>query len=234
MSRSQLQTLLLAGSVVTGPLLLMGCGGILEQTPDYTMGVPYRAQEQYNYCVPASILMWRLYDGLPEVSQTTIFNAIGGAPCDGLDAADGVALYTTSGSDVYYDLLYTPTEHERDQLIARQITSIDRAVPVIAVAPRKNHVGVINGGKYIDMGTHVQWEFLYFHDPDSRIGADRKYSGGDWLSAFCEVFDSRCAQVISGYASSGWQAHFDEFSDSVSVYGGGGGCLPSECGPLPE
>lgn len=50
--------------------LLSGC---LPEGPN-TLSIPYRSQEQYNYCASASILMWRLYHGLTPVSQASIHN----------------------------------------------------------------------------------------------------------------------------------------------------------------
>jgi len=217
---SLMMTLLLASSTV-------GCFG-----PDYHLGVPYREQEAYNYCVPASILMWRLYDGLPELSQSTIFNGVGGAPCDGLDAAYGVALYTASGYDAYFDHIYGPSATQRDEMVSRQITSEDAGVPVMAVVyPTKDHVGIINGGKYEDMGTYWEWEFLYFQNPDPAYVPNYYYTAGTWLADFCEAFDSECGQVISGSAAGAWSSNYSTYGDSVAVYGGGGGCLPGECGP---
>jgi len=211
-----------------------GCGGALDDGPSYQMGVPYRAQAEFNFCVPASILMWRLYDGLPEVSQYTIFNNVGGAPCDPYDAAYGVALYTNSGSDAYLDLTYSPTTTERDELVSRQITSADRGIPIMPIVyPSKSHVGIINGGKYADKGTYWEWEFLYFHNPDPAYGANYYYTGGRWLDEFCVAFDAYCGQVISVSGTSGWSSNLETYEGSVSVYGGGGGCLPGECGPLP-
>ena len=200
--------------------------------PNYYLGVPYRSQEEFNYCVPASILMWRLYDGLPEVSQSTIFNTIGGAPCDGLDAANGVRIYTNSGYDAYFDHIYGPTQTQRDEMVSRQIVSEDSDVPVMPVVyPSKNHVGIINGGKYEDKGSYWQWDFLYFHNPDPAYGANYYYTAGAWLSDFCEPFDYDCGQVISDAATGPWSSYYSTYKDSVAVYGGGGGCRPAQCGP---
>lgn len=212
---------------------LLGCDGNLFNQPDYKLGVPYRAQAQFNYCVPASIQMWRLYDGLSNVSQTTIFNTIGGAPCDPTDAAFGVGYYTNSGSDAHFDHEFTPTIGERDQMISRQITSIDTGIPVMALVRNQTHVGIVNGGKYEDHGSYLEWEFLYFHDPDPAFGQDYRYSGGDWLDEFCSASASYCGQIVSTSATAAWSPNLSAFGDSVAVYGGGGGCLPSECGPPP-
>ena len=213
---------------------LTSCGGGLFNQPDYTLDVPYRAQEQFNYCVPASIQMWRLYDGLSNVSQTTIFNAVGGAPCDPVDATYGVSIYTNSGSDAYFDHEFSPTTAERDEIISRQITSIDVGVPVMALIRSQTHVGIINGGKYEDHGSYLEWEFLDFHDPDPAYGEDYRYSGGDWLDEFCSPFASYCGQVVSTSAAASWYSNLDAYGDSVAVYGGGGGCMPGDCGPFPK
>ncbi len=217
------------------PLVVLLATGVATGClpPDYHLGVPYREQEQFNYCVPASILMWRLYDGLPEVSQTSIFNAIGGPPCDGLDAAYGVRIYTNSGYDAFFDHIYYPSETQRDEMVSRQIVSEDTGVPVIAVVyPDKNHVGVINGGKYEQLSSgYWQWDFLYFNNPDPFQRTHDKYSAGEWLGEFCDTFDSECGQVLSDAATGPWSSYYNTYKDSVAVYGGGGGCRPAECGP---
>lgn len=219
-------------AALVGAASALGCGGTLNGNSNYQMGVPYRQQEQFNYCVPASILMWRLYDGLSSLSQSYIFNEIGGAPCDPFDAAYGVSRFTISGSDAYLDLTYGPSEDERDEMVARQVTSINTAVPVMPiVGASKNHVGIINGGKYSDEGTYYEWEYLYFHDPDPAYGSNIYYAGGDWLFEFCMPFDSYCGQIVSSSATFDWQNNNSTYGDSVAVYGGGGGCMPSKCGP---
>jgi len=75
MSRSSPTTVHLGASVLARALLagailvLAGCGGNLVDQPDYTLGVPYHAQESFNYCVPACIQMWMDYDALPVESR---------------------------------------------------------------------------------------------------------------------------------------------------------------------
>jgi len=104
----------------------------------------------------------------------------------------------------------------------------------MAIVRSQTHVGIINGGQYEDHGTYLEWEFLYFHDPDPAYGEDYYYSGGAWLEEFCSPFASYCGQIISSSATLGWSSNLETYGDSVSVYGGGGGCLPSQCGPLPK
>lgn len=103
-------------------------------------------------------------------------------------------------------------------------------MPVVGI--NRNHVGIINGGKYEDHGTYLEWEFVYFHDPDPAFGANLKFGASTWLNKFCPLSSSYCGQIISNTATTGWYANLQMYGDSVTLYGGGG-CVPSQCGPPP-
>jgi hypothetical protein len=183
-----------------------------------TLGVPYVAQEQFNYCVPASIAMWRAYDGLPPVSQDDIWTHLGGAPCDGIDASFGVRHYTNSGSDAFLDV---ESPSRRDDFLARQLTSIDRRVPVMAiVSPSRDHVGIINGGSYQYTGStgRYTWNTVRFHDPG--IGPNVDFSSNEWISFTCADGSSHCGQIISESASLNWASHVQAYGSSVDLYTG--------------
>ena len=183
--------------------------------------MPYIEQEQANYCVPASIAMWRGYDGLAPVTQTEIWNAIGGAPCDGLDAAYGVRLFTASGYDAYLDFV---GPSQRDAFLARQLTSIDRRVPVIVIVnPWRDHVGVINGGSYQYTAStdRYTWNTVLFHDPGYLYGGpDQDWDSGDWANYTCGNSFSHCGQIVSGSASFNWSSHLQGYGYSVDFYDG--------------
>jgi hypothetical protein len=211
-------------------LLLLGltaCGGLFQSSPNAVLGVPYVAQEEFNYCVPASIAMWRGYDGLSPMSQTQIWNAMGGAPCTGFDAAYGVRLFTSSGSDAIFDRVLSPTSSSRDGFYARQLTSIDRRVPVIVVVGfSQNHVGVINGGSYQYTAStdRYTWNTVLFHDPDPYAGPDQEWGSADWTAYTCGSFFSECGQVVSQYASDNWSSHLQGYGYKVELYDGEGCC----------
>ncbi len=208
-------------------LALSGCGLSLYER--YELGVPYVSQGPDDYCVPASVLMWRLYDGLSPVSQTTIYNWLGGHACLATDVPPAVNHFTNT-FDSYLDIVFNPSDLDKDELIARQIVAEDQATPVIAlVGPQRNHVGVINGGKYKKQGSYYVWEFLFFHDPGEGEGLN--YSSSSWLQFFCDAGYSHCAQILSANATSGWQNYYATYKNSLWLYGGGEPCTPSVCGP---
>lgn len=89
--------------------------------------------------------MWRLYDGLSEISQEQIANYMGGTSCGTTSEAIAAAVnnYTLT-SDAYRDLDgYT----EYRAFFSRQITSLDNRKPVIAIIEGGLHAGVVNGGQ---------------------------------------------------------------------------------------
>ena len=219
---SLMMTLLLASSTV-------GCFG-----PDYHLGVPYREQEAYNYCVPASILMWRLYDGLPELSQSTIFNGLGGAPCDGLDAAYGVALYTASGYDAYFDHVFGPSETERNEMVSRTDHFGGRGCTCdgSCLSYEKTMWESSMEGSTRKKEHLLAVELLVLSQPRSLLLAPTSTTRpecGSPISVKPSI--PSAGQVISGSAAGAWSSNYSAYGDSVAVYGGGGGCLPGECGP---
>ena len=211
-------------------LSLSACGA--TSTDDIDLDVPFVAQDNNFYCGPASVLMWRLDDGLPPVSQTEIANYMGTDDSCGTFAYyldDGVRAFTNSGWDAQWD---ADDYSNRDYFVARQITSIDSYIPVIAI-PSSFHAGVINGGHHHEVsgsGGMRQWDYVYFHDP--QIGPDRYYDAEDWLNEQCSYSGDACEQIISSSATGGWYNNYSEHSDDVIV-GGGGGSGPGG-GPLPK
>ena len=209
-------------------LALSGCNLSLYER--YELGVPFEWQEQSDYCVPASVLMWRLFDGLPRVSQSSIYNWLGGRPCNALDVPSAVNHFTNT-FDAYLDIEFSPSSDERDQLVARQIVAEDRGTPVIAiVGPARNHVGVIDGGKYKkQQGSYYVWEFLFFHDPAR--GEGLYYTSSDWMEEFCGGGFSHCGQILSNNAITGWTNYYATYRNSIFLYGGDGNPCIGSCGP---
>jgi len=193
--------------------------------------VPYEQQAQSDYCVPASVLMWREYDDLGKIPQADIYYWVGGHACNPTDVPGAVNHFTNT-FDAYLDLVFSPSEAMRRDLMARQITSEDNLTPVIAiVGSARNHVGVVNGGKYSKQGSLYQWEFLYFHDP-SPGGRDVYYSADNWMHTFCGTGYGYCGQILSANATTGWQNYFATYGGRIYYYGDDGTtCIGSQCGP---
>lgn len=215
-----------SAGLVLLPLCLAACDGLFQESWAPSLGVPYVPQQNFNYCVPASISMWRAYDGLATVSQDHIWNTLGGAPCDGLDAALGVRLFTSSGFDAYLDL---EDPFRRDDFMARQVTSIDSRVPVMVIVnPFRNHVGIVNGGSYqytASTGEYT-WNTVLFHDP--AIGPDEQFTSNDWIEWTCHSSFSYCGQIISNAASFNWASNVQAFGPSVDLYDGTDSCCLEE------
>ena len=200
--------------------VIAACGS--TSTDEVDLDVPYVEQDGNFYCGPASVLMWRLYDGLAPVSQTEIAQTMGTDDACGTFAYridDGVRAYTNSG----YDAIWDPDDYSnRDYFVARQITSVDSWVPVIAI-PGSFHAGVVNGGHHHeipDSGGMRQWDYVYFHDP--QIGPDRYYDGDLWLDELCSYSGDACEQIISDSATGGWYNNYSNYHEDVVVGGGGG------------
>lgn len=197
--------------------ILTGCN--LPKDQGIKIGVPYRSQENYNYCGAASVQMWRAKDGLTSVSQATIFNWMSnyypacGSNQLGIEAA--VRNFTVSGRDAYWDYA---ADTEFQDMISRQISSMDSRVPVIAVVDY-DHTGVLNGGKWHQEGNYNVWDFVYFHDP--ALYSNVQYSATDWMHNFCPGYWGSCDQILSSSASAAWYYNLQNYGDDVEPGGGG-------------
>lgn len=217
--------------LLVSALPLGGCN--IGASEYYEVGVPYREQERSDYCVPASVLMWRLYDRLSDIPQSTIYNWLGGRACNPTDVPRAVNHFTNT-FDAYLDVVFAPSDLDREEMIARQITSLDRLSPVIAiVGSRRDHVGVMNGGKYSRQGSYYQWDFVYFHDP-APGGRNTYYTAQNWIQRFCDSYYSYCGQILSVNAAKNWDSYYASYGGSILIYGGDGySCRPGiDCGPI--
>ena len=204
-------------AVLVAVTVAAGCS--ISGSPSNKLGVPYRSQDQGFYCGPASILMWRLYDGLPSISQSTIANYIGCSPSSGVSAqgiADGVNHFTYT-NDTFWDLPGGQGDPDtvRAEFFSRQITSIDLGIPVIAIVEGGLHAGVVNGGKWHtnSSGTYV-WDYVYFHDPDPNFGgADIYWGANSWMESYVS------SQVISTSAALSAPSNFTNYGDEVTAPG---------------
>lgn len=211
-------------------LLLAVAGCNLPKDAGFNLGVPFRHQVSYNYCGAASVLMWRLFDGLDDVGQATIYNWMSSySPYCGSNQA-GIAAavrYFTLTPDAYWDFA---EDTEFAEITARQITSMDARVPVIAVVDY-DHTVVVNGGKWHEEGELNVWDFVYYHDPAQMYGANFKATATDWQFMFCPGYWGTCDQIISGAAATFWGYNLQQYGDSVVAAGGG---RPIYSGPLPN
>jgi hypothetical protein len=188
--------------------------------PEIELEVPYRAQALNSLdCGPASVLMWRLYDGFPEISQQSISTWMGGT-CNGAsaqDIADAVNHFTNAG-DAYWDIpggQGAPEQLERE-FFARQITSIDNATPVIAIIEFQ-HAGVINGGRWHSVDNGRQWDYVFFHDPSD--GPDLEIPSERWRNLNCPPGQA-CEQIISTAAAGGWSSNLQNYGAGIWDSGG--------------
>ncbi len=227
MHRNMSRTTLGGVALVVITLLATACGEV-GSDPDVKLGVPYRAQDPSSFdCGPASILMWRLYDGLSEISQSTIASYLGGTSCGVTPnaIADGVNHFTAT-YDAFVDLA---GDVEYEQFFSRQITSIDSGVPVIAIINGGLHAGVVNGGLWHENANNeYQWDYVYFHDP--LTVANDYYTGDFWKDSNCPT-GSACEQVASSSAVGAWSYNYSTYGGDVVLGGGGGG---GHGGPLPK
>lgn len=195
----------------------IGCGSV-GQNSSVKLGVPYRSQAPNSLdCGPASILMWRLYDGLPEISQSTIGSWMGGTSCGSTEQNIANAVNHFTGThDAYVDNDGNFYPY-RENFFSRQITSIDNAVPVIANIGGF-HVGVLNGGKWRSLsGGRYEWIYVYVHDPQTV--ANDYYESSIWTAVNCPSGSDTCAQIVSSSAIAGWQTNQSTFGNYVIVRG---------------
>lgn len=207
--------------ILLAPMILfVGCGGEIADSSDVKLGVPYRAQDPNSFdCGPASVLMWRLYDGKSEISQQTIGSWMGGTGCGSSQQSIVAAVnHFTATSDAFWDLT---SELDYQEFFSRQITSIDNGVPVIPILYGGLHAAVINGGKWHENAdADYQWDYVYLHDPLTR--SNDQYSADLWRDTNCPS-GSPCEQIASQGASGAWSSNLQTYGGDVVLGGGGGG-----------
>jgi hypothetical protein len=190
-------------------------GGCIPEEEDMRLPIPYRAQERYNYCVPACVQMWRLYDGLTSVSQTSIFNWMGGAGCTNQINTEAAINHFTNTKDVYWD---NGTSTSYKEMVARQITAFDRQYPTMAVVDG-DHTVLITGGKYHVEGNYKIWDYTLVHDPNPYYGAHTQWTAGQWLRLFCGSGQVYCDQFVSSAGVQGWYWNMQAHEDGIRAYG---------------
>lgn len=204
--------LVIAGSLVS-------CG--LPENQGIKIGVPYRAQEQFNYCAATCVQMWALYDGVsPTPSQGSIFNYMlnysSGCGSNLLGVSDAVGQFTYT-PDAYVDLEVNLDGTAYEDLSARAITSIESDSPAIVVV-NGDHTVVLNGGKWHGEDTRDIWDFVYIHDPAFDL-ANWRREASDWLEMFCPGYETYCSQVVSSSATLGWSFNLVSYGPWVEIRG---------------
>ncbi|MCZ7649992.1 MAG: hypothetical protein M5U13_02030 [Thermoanaerobaculia bacterium] len=185
-----------------------------EQTGNLNLKLPYRSQPEGSmFCGPACVLMWRLYDQRPEVPVQQIATGMGCSwysGCGGPAIANGVNYYTST-YDAYEEGLWNgPWNEEEDLqawLHARQLHSLSRGFPVIAIIIGGMHAVMPNKGNYSTAPDgKKRWDYVYVHDRYPSEGADRYYVAGRWMT---EVQ----AHIISASAVMGWDGSFATYGN---------------------
>lgn len=216
------QPLAVGGVLLVCVAVCTGCNLLGE--PGFMLDVPYRSQDPESFdCGPASVQMWRAYDGLPEVSQQQIGQWMGGTSCGASQEEIAAAVnHFTNTSDAYWDF---DAYLNYQSFLSRQITSVVNFSPVIAIVDF-NHAGVVNGGEWSPTGTgYYRWEYTYFHDP--LVGPNVLYGSGTWIDLSCPQ-GRTCEQIISFAASAAWGSNLSAFGSSVID---DSGCSAAGCGP---
>jgi hypothetical protein len=219
-----------AGAVMASLLIAKSCT-IGTGNPQDTGGgsanlrVPYIAQVGALTCGPAAVQMWAWYNGNTSVTQQQIANYIGCSPNAGSSIGgitSGVQHFANVG-DAYADYPGGVGDPDtvRGEFDARQITSVNNRVPLIALINGGLHAGVVDGGSWHQSGSLNVWDFVNFHDPE--IGPDQQFVAGDWDSTVL-------TQVISASASAGASSNFSTYGPNTIRRGAGGA---GGHGPLP-
>lgn len=204
---SRLGLVLLAGMLSSASTCTIGFGS--PQPTPFGLKVPWLHQEQYYYCVPASIQMWALSDN-PQfrVSQTTIAGYVHAVPPGGTPAANvapGVNFYTATKDASLLDSFSTSPA----QFASMQITSLNNQRPFIGVF-NQQHVVVVSGGSWHTSNGWNVWDTVIYQDPAA--GADSELDGSTWQENISDM-------VIGASATSDAQANFDQYGNSVRVRG---------------
>lgn len=218
MVRFLVAVMFLGGTVLVPKSCTVGFGGGSNTTSGSpALAVPWVSQENIQYCGPASILMWALYDGVSGLTQTSIGNHIGTSLSSGSSREQivaGVDYYTRSGRDAVLDFACCTTD-EVGVYHSQEVTSINSGVPFIAFINGSNHAGVARGGSwnYDDNAALYVWDSVIFQDPIT--GPDQVYFAGQWTS-------ENVTHIISSSASSEASHNYDTYGGRIGLRGSTG------------
>jgi Peptidase_C39 like family len=204
---------LISAAVITKSCTFGG-GGSNGTSGSPALGVPWVSQENSEYCGPASILMWALYDGVGGLTQTSIGNHIGTSLATGSSPSQivaGVNYYTRSGRDAVLDYPAGTTD-EVGVYYSQEVTSINDGVPFLTLIGGATHAGIARGGSwnYDDNSGLYVWDSVIFQDPIT--GPDQVYFAGQWTS-------ESAGHIISNSASTEASYNYDTYGGSVGLRG---------------
>ena len=186
------------------------------------LAVPWVGQENSEYCGPASILMWALYDGVSGLTQTAIGTHIGTSVSSGSSPSQivaGVDYFTRSGRDA--GLAYRGgTTDEQGVYYSQEVTSINSGTPFVAFIFGATHAGVASGGSwhYDDSSGLYVWDSVTLQDPIAGPGIT--YIAGQWT-------DEDVGHVMSASASAQASYNYDTYGGSVGMRGSSGTIRPA-------
>ncbi len=215
--QEQPHVMLRLGPLIIGLALLHGCN--LTQHRDNRLGVPFRTQEQMDYCTAACIQMWQAYNGLPETPQQVIYAFYGGSGGSKNMQASAVNYYAFGGGgDVAYMMEFADIPHETEEDMfrrscAKEISSIDAEFPVIALIHSGLHATVLDGGHWHIEGDMYMWDSLYVNDPSH-------FSPGDYYDpiAWRSLLDGGrglAEHFMSSSACGNWLSNYGAYGGSV-------------------
>ncbi len=223
----RLLALVMMASVVTkGCTITLGSDGSGDgSSGSPALNVPYVQQQNPEYCGPASILMWALYDHVENLTQTQIGAYIGASASTGSSPqaiASGVEHFTLTGKDAVLD--YAGGESDEVSLFySEEVTSINSEVPFIAIIGGATHAGVASGGSWHvdDTSGYYVWDTVIFQDPI--LGPGQVYVAGQWTA-------EDISHILSVSASEAAGTNLSHYGGKVELRGAGGGIGS----PLPD
>lgn len=182
--------------------------------------VPYVAQEGALYCTAACVLSWRLHDGLPSRPQLEILQAMGGTESTGASEHAipiGVNIYTNTHDARHEYGPGGPYSDDQGRFFARQITSVNNGVPVIAITEQGLHAVVIDGGSWHTSPSGFRvWDTVEYMDPAFGYGT---VSPSALINTMCPTDFISCRQVIGAGASSGGDSHYGTYGETTHIDG---------------
>lgn len=217
-------------------VLTSGCGSLGSSLDGVTLGVPYRQQFQldWDYCGPANVLMWRLYNGYSDISQQTIYDwmGVGGTGTSPEEIRDALVHWANvSWADFDRVACDGGPYDEREIIAARQITSVDNDEPVIVIVESGFHSVLIDGGDWhYDSSTGLDvWDVTYIHDP-AEVAGDHPLTAGEWIDQFASGYT--CEQVFDESAVGNTGYNLETYGNQVVAYGYDGPRIGGD--PIPK
>jgi len=185
--------------------------------------VPYRPQEQYNYCAIACIQMWSWYHGYTNVTQTDIADYIG---IDTLgtypeSVVEGINHFTQSNG---FLVEYNNTNLGQDYCIAACIAAIKDFTPAIMPFYCGTHAVLVIGFTWHYEDSIRIADTMYYHDPNPQHGANMDVTAiGLKIGRFSPIINTNKYLVIVGRQANLWDGldGYNTFiTEGGTFYGG--------------